>query len=352
MAQPSPILAQLNLAKNLLCNADNSGAIQVTVTGGQGPYKYSWSSGQTTEDLTGVAAGDYTLTVTDALNCNQTLKATLTQPDVFAAKVADVKSILCKSDKKGEVHIDVTGGVAPYRYSWSNGDKAKDIVGVQAGSYSVRITDANGCIQNVNATITEPAALVATLGAVNNNNCFGETKGSVQVAVSGGTQPYVYAWTSGESTKDINNLAVGEYSLNVTDANGCAQSVKATITGPVVLESKVREVVNVKCFGDKTGAVSVDVAGGTQPYSYSWSNGDSKQNLSAVVAGDYQLSIKDAKGCVSTLTSKITQPAQLTTAIDTVHNVKCFGDNKGLVDVSVAGGIKPYAYLWSNGNKI
>lgn len=351
VAQPSPIVAQLNLAKNLLCNADNSGAIQVTVTGGQGPYKYSWSSGQTTEDLAGVAAGDYILTVTDALSCNQTLKATLTQPDVFAAKVADVKNVLCKSDKKGEVHIDVTGGVAPYRYSWSNGDKSKDIVAVQAGSYSVRVTDTNGCIQNVSATITEPAALVATLGTVSNNNCFGETKGSVQVAVSGGTQPYIYAWSSGESTKDINNLAVGEYSLNVADANGCAQSVKATITGPVALESKVRDVVNVKCFGDKTGAISVDVAGGTQPYSYSWSNGDSKQNLSAVVAGDYQLSIKDAKGCVNTLTSKITQPAQLAAAIDTVHNIKCFGDTKGLVDVSVAGGIKPYAYLWSNGNK-
>jgi outer membrane protein OmpA-like peptidoglycan-associated protein len=351
IAQPSAITAQQNLAKNLLCNGDNSGAVQVTVTGGQQPYKYSWSSGQTTEDLNTVPAGDYTLTVTDAVGCRQTLKTTLTQPEAFTSKAADVKNVLCKNEKKGEIHIDVAGGVAPYKYSWSNGEKSKDIVGVQAGAYSVRVTDNNGCVQTVNSTIAEPAELTATLGNVVNNNCFGETKGSIQALISGGTQPYAYAWNTGESTKDISNLAVGDYSLNVTDANGCTKNLKATITGAPGLEAKVREVVAVKCFGDKSGSIAVDVTGGSLPYTYSWSSGENKQNLSAVPAGDYQLTVKDSKGCTASLSSRILQPAQLAVVLDTVYNVKCTGDSKGFIDISVSGGSQPYSYVWSNGAK-
>ena len=351
IAQPSPILAQLNQAKSLLCNGDNSGAIQVTTTGGQQPYKYSWASGQTTEDLTQMPAGEYALTVADAVGCKQTLKTILKQPEPFVSKVAEVKNVLCKGDRKGEVHIDVNGGVAPYKYSWSNGDKTKDITTVQAGVYSVRITDANGCTQTVNATVTEPAELSATLGTVVNNNCFGETKGSIQTLVSGGTQPYAYVWNNGESTKDINNLAVGEYSLTVTDVNGCTKILKSSIQGAPMFESKAREVVNVKCFGDKTGAVSTDVTGGTLPYSYSWSNGDTKPNLVSVAAGDYQLTVKDTKGCITTVSSKISQPAKLDVASDTIYNVKCAGDSKGFVDISTSGGLQPYNYLWSNGSK-
>ncbi|GHM98584.1 hypothetical protein WSM22_00740 [Cytophagales bacterium WSM2-2] len=351
ISQPSAIIAQLNFAKNLLCNSDNTGAIQVTVTGGQQPYKYQWSSGQTTEDLTNIAAGEYSMTVTDASGCKQTIKTTLTQPDAFTAKIVEAKNVLCKGDKLGEIRIDVTGGVTPYRYSWSNGDKSKDITAAPAGSYSVKITDTNGCVQSLSAAITEPAELIATLGSVINNNCFGETKGGVQVTVAGGKQPYRYAWSNNDTTKNVSNLAVGDYSLQVTDANGCSKNLKATITGAPLLESKVKDIVNVKCFGDKTGGVSVDVNGGALPYTFAWSNGATKQNLTDLPAGDFQLTVKDTKGCSSVLTAKVSQPVQLTVALDTVHNVKCFGESKGFVDVSVSGGAQPYSYLWSNGAK-
>jgi outer membrane protein OmpA-like peptidoglycan-associated protein len=351
IAQPSAIIAQLNFAKNLLCNGDNTGAVQVTVTGGHQPYKYLWNSGQTTEDLANVPAGDYALTITDGSGCKQVVKTALTQPDAFTSKVADVKNILCKANKQGEIHIDVAGGVAPYKYSWSNGDKSKDLTAVNAGNYSVRITDTNGCVQTVTAAITEPAELVASLGSVINNDCFGQTKGSIQISTSGGKEPYRYAWSTGDSTRNISNLAVGDYSLALTDANGCSKNLKATITGSALLESKIREIVNVKCFGDKTGAVSVDVNGGSQPYAFAWSNKATGQNLRDLPAGDYQLTVKDGKGCTSTLTTKIIQPAALTIALDTVYNVKCTKENKGFVDISVSGGTQPYSYLWSNGSQ-
>ena len=350
IAQPSAIVAQSNLTKNLLCNSDNSGAIQVTITGGKQPYKYLWSSSQTTEDLSNIPAGDYALTITDGSGCKQTVKATITQPVAFTSKIAEVKNVLCKGDKQGEVHIDVNGGVTPYKYSWSNGDKSKDVTGAHAGSYSVKITDANGCVQSVNGVITEPTELTASLASVINNDCFGQSNGAVQVTVAGGSQPYRYAWNSGDSTKNISKLMVGDYSLSVTDANGCAKSLKATITGSALLESKVREVVNVKCFGNKTGAISVEVNGGSVPYIYTWSNSAAKQNLTDLPAGDYQLTVKDAKGCSSTLSSRVIQPPLLAIALDTVYNVRCSGQSKGFVDVSVSGGSQPYNYLWNNGS--
>jgi outer membrane protein OmpA-like peptidoglycan-associated protein len=349
IAQPSAIIAQLNFVKNLLCNNDNSGAVQVSVTGGHQPYKYLWNTNQTTEDLANVPAGEYVLTITDGLGCKQTVKTTLTQPEPFVSKVAEVKNILCKATRQGEIHIDVAGGVAPYNYSWSNGDKSKDLTGVNAGNYSVKITDANGCVQSVSSAITEPAELVASVASVVNNDCFGQTKGSIQINASGGAAPYRYAWSTGDSTQNISNLAVGDYSLTINDANGCSKALKASVTGSTLLEAKISTVANVKCFGDKTGSIQVDVKGGVQPYGFAWSNAATAQNLRDLPAGDYQLTVKDTKGCTSTLTTRVTQPAALAIALDTVHNVKCTQESKGIVDISVSGGTQPYSYLWSNG---
>lgn len=351
IAQPSSILAKVDQTKNLLCYNDNTGAIQVTVTGGNQPYKYSWNSGQTTQDLEGIPAGDYQLTIIDATGCKQVAKAAITQPVAFTANITEVKNVLCKGDKQGQIHLETLGGVAPYKYFWSNGDKSKDIAGAPAGQYSVKVTDANGCIQSANATITEPAELVASIGAVVNNDCFGQTKGSVQLNVNGGTQPYRFTWSNGDSTQNIHDLGVGDYALTVTDTKGCSKNLKATITGPTQMELKLKEVVQVKCFGDKTGAINVDITGGTLPYSFTWNNGTSKQNQTALPAGDYQLSVKDAKGCSNTITAKITQPPALSISLDTIYNVKCTGESKGFIDISVSGGTSPYSYTWNNGAK-
>lgn len=351
IAQPSAINAQINLAKNLACNNDNSGVIHVTVSGGNQPYKFAWNSGQATEDLTNVPAGDYTLTITDNKGCSESVKATLTQPDPFVAKVLDTKNVSCKGDKQGEVRIDVSGGVAPYKYLWSNGDKVKDIVNVVAGNYTVLVSDANNCVQNLKASIVEPAELVAALGSVINNNCFGQNNGSIQVSITGGTQPFKYIWNSGDSTQNLNNLAAGDYSLTVRDAKGCSKSLKASITSPVLLEAKLNNVVNIKCYGEKTGAITVDVNGGSAPYTFNWNDGNTKQNLTALAGGDYSLTVKDNKGCTSVVSAKVAQPGQLLVSLDTIHNVRCAGDSKGFIDISVAGGVAPYTYLWSNGIK-
>lgn len=352
IAQPAAIVSKIGLLRNLLCNNDNTGEVQVTVSGGVMPYQFKWNNGKTSEDLIRVPAGEYQLEVTDAAGCKNTLTANVTQPEPFISKIVSLKDVTCKGERQGTVITEATGGVMPYRYTWSNGDRSKDLTAVLAGNYTLRVSDSNGCLQTVEAIVKQPEELLATVSNLMNNNCFGESKGKVQVAVTGGSQPYKYLWNTGDSSKSISNLPTGDYSMKVTDKFGCSKTVITKVTGAPLLDAKLREVINVKCFSDKTGSAFVDVSGGTQPYQFSWNNGVNTQNLTAAASGDYQLSITDSKGCIKTVAAKIAQPLALAISMDTIHNIKCYGQNKGLVDISVSGGIQPYNFVWSNGSTV
>jgi outer membrane protein OmpA-like peptidoglycan-associated protein len=349
IAQPSPLSAKLDDLKPLMCFNDNSGSVSVTVTGGYMPYKYAWSSGQATEDLKAIPAGNYTLTVTDNVGCKTTLQANVAQPPQFAAKVVSVDNIKCKGESQGEIQLEVSGGVTPYNYYWNNGNRTKDITKARAGQYAVKIADANGCISNVSATITEPAQFVAKIASITDNLCFGQKTGSVKLDVSGGNLPYKFRWSNGDSTQNLTGISKGEYSVTITDAKECIQKVTASVTEPIALTVTMKELVNVSCFDSKTGDVNVAVSGGTTPYTYNWSNGTKTQNLIDVAAGDYQLTVKDARGCTGTLTALVQQPEQLAIRLDTIQNLKCFEDGKGSIDVTVTGGALPYTYTWSSG---
>lgn len=349
IAQPTPLQIKMDQVNNLLCFNDKKGAINVTVTGGSVPYKYSWSSGQTTQDIAGVGAGDYILTVLDGAGCKSTFETKVTQPEAFTATLGEVKNLNCKGDNKGEIHLTVAGGSVPYNYYWSNGARTKDITGGIAGKYSVKISDANGCTNNVEATISEPSELTASIASLVNNPCFGENKGAVNLNVAGGTQPYTFAWNNGAATQNLMDAPKGQYSVAITDANGCSKNITAVITEPAAMRTAIAGVVDVNCFGEKSGKVNVNVTGGSLPYSFSWNNGATIQNLVAVGAGDYQLSVKDAAGCINTVSARINQPDALVVSLDTINQVLCYGESKGMVDVIVTGGTIPYNYVWSNG---
>jgi outer membrane protein OmpA-like peptidoglycan-associated protein len=351
VAQPSAINIKLDILKDVNCFNEKSGAISVTVTGGIAPYRYQWNSGQNTDDISGIGAGDYELTVTDGTGCKAVLNAAVKQPDAFAATIAEVKHINCSGESKGSIGLEVKGGVTPYTYLWSNGSRSKDLTNVIAGQYNVRVTDAKGCLSNVNATINQPVPFITEVASVVNNLCNGDKSGSINLKVTGGTAPYRYTWNTGDSTQNISNIGKGDYSVSVSDSKGCNQRLVASITEPSAMVASLVETVNVNCFGEKTGRIMTDVSGGTTPYSYLWNNGQTRQNLTDIGAGDYQLTIKDSKGCSLILNAKIIEPKALTLNLDTLSHVACQGQNKGFVDVSVAGGSLPYVYNWSNGTK-
>jgi hypothetical protein len=227
------------------------------------------------------------------------------------------------------------GGTAPYTYLWSNGATTEDLAGITAGTYTVTITDANGCTTTASVTITEPTA---TLGATTTQTdvlCFGNSTGAIDLTINGGTAPYAYLWSNGATSEDLTNIAAGTYDVTITDGNGCTITSSVTITEPTATLAATTTQTDVLCFGNSTGAIDLTITGGTAPYAYLWSNGATSEDLAGITAGTYTVTITDANGCSTTASVTITEPTATLGATTTQTDVLCFGNSTGAVDLSV-----------------
>lgn len=213
------------------CNGDSDGAIDITISLGVAPYDFIWNTTDTTEDLSGVAAGNYALTITDGNGCPSFDSITVTEPTAVAVSNVLVVDAECNGDNNGEVDITVIGGVGPYVFVWSNSATTEDLTGVASGSYTVTITDDNGCTNVDNAQVNEPTALSVSGSAISDTN--NASVGSVSITVSGGTPPYAYSWGGTAGSSDSTGLAVGTYTVVVTDSNGCTSSVDVDVDNVV-----------------------------------------------------------------------------------------------------------------------
>ena len=348
ITQPQAALALTTTQVNVLCSGNNTGSIDLTATGGTAPYTYAWSNNTAQEDPTGLAAGTYTVTVTDANGCTATATVTITQPASALALSTTQVNVLCFGNSTGSINLSPSGGTAPYTYAWSNNTTSQDPSNLIAGTYTVVVTDANGCTATISATITQPQAPLTLATTQVNVLCFGNSTGSIDLSPSGGTAPYTYVWSNNATIQDPLNLISGTYTVVVTDANGCTATISATITQPQAGLSVATTQTNVLCFGNSTGAINATPSGGSSPYTYSWSNGATSQNLSAIAAGVYTVTVTDANGCTSTISATITQPQVPLTLATTQVNVLCFGNSTGSIDLSPSGGTAPYTYAWSN----
>ncbi len=221
ITQPSALTLSTTQV-NVSCNGGSNGSIDLTVTGGVSPYTYAWSNNATTQDITGLVAGTYTVTVTDANSCTKTLSATITQPEALALSNTQV-NVLCNGNSTGSIDLTVSGGTSPYTYAWSNSATTQDVSNLAAGTYTVTVTDANACTKTLSATITQPSALSLSKTQVD-VLCNGNSTGSIDLTVSGGTSPYTYAWSNSATTQDISGLVAGTYTVTVTDANSLYQN--------------------------------------------------------------------------------------------------------------------------------
>ena len=204
------------------CAEDGSGQINLTVSGGNPAYTYAWSSGQTTEDLSGIPAGNYQLTVTDALGCTAMQSVEITAPPTLNTQVLIQTNNLCAGDINGSISTTITGGVSPYMISWNTAPPVtmSTISNLPAGQYSMRVEDNIGCVKLLNTTITEPPAL-GIVFKDSSETAVAAMDGSIEAVPSGGTPPYTYAWANGETTAFIDSLSAATYSLTITDANNC-----------------------------------------------------------------------------------------------------------------------------------
>ncbi|RWU06135.1 MBG domain-containing protein [Pedobacter chitinilyticus] len=349
ITQPSALVVSPVAQTNIACNGGATGSATVAATGGTPGYTYSWApSGGTAATATGLVAGTYTVTVTDANACTKTQTFTITQPPAFAITTSQT-NIACNGSATGAATVNVTGATGPYTYSWApSGGTAATATGLVAGTYTVTITDANACTTTRTFTITQPPALATTAGTVNNVSCNGGANGTAQVITTGGTGPYTYSWApSGGTAATATGLASGTYTVTVTDANLCSTTRSFTITQPSALVANAGGQTNVSCNGGANGSATVSVTGGTGTYTYSWApSGGTAATASGLLAGTYTVTIKDANNCQTTQSFTITQPTAIT-ATQSQTNVLCNGSATGSASVTVSGGTGAYTYLWS-----
>jgi hypothetical protein len=349
VTQPSSAVSGTTVVTNVACFGGNTGAINLTPTGGTGPYTFNWlPSGPTTEDRTGLTAGTYQVQITDANGCTGTVSATVTQPTSPVSGTTVVTNVACFGGNTGAINLTPTGGVGPYTFNWVGGITTEDRTSLTAGTYSVTITDANGCTGTVNATVTQPTSPVSGTTVVTNVACFGGNTGAINLTPTGGVGPYTFNWVGGVTTEDRTSLTAGTYSVTITDANGCTGTVNVTVTQPTSPVSGTTVVTNVACFGGNTGAINLTPTGGVGPYTFNWVGGVTTEDRTSLTAGTYSVTITDANGCNATLSGiTITQPTALVVSPVAQTNVACNGGTTGSASVSVSGGTPGYTYSWS-----
>ncbi|MES3019004.1 MAG: gliding motility-associated C-terminal domain-containing protein, partial [Bacteroidota bacterium] len=349
IGQPAAVLAVSSTKTDVLCFGASTGSIDLSVTGGTAPYIYAWTGGITSEDLSGLAAGTYSVTVTDANNCTATASVTIGQPAAVLAVSSSKTDVLCFGASTGSIDLSVTGGTAPYTYAWTGSITSEDLSGLVAGTYTVTVTDANNCTATASVTIGQPAAVLSLSSTKTNVLCFGASTGSIDLSVTGGTAPYNYAWTSGITSEDLSGLAAGTYNVTVTDANNCTATVSVTIGQPAAVLAVSTAKTDVLCFGATTGAIDLTATGGTAPYSYNWTGGITSEDLSGLAAGTYNVTVTDANNCTATASVTIGQPAAVLSLSSTKTDVLCFGATTGAIDLTATGGTAPYTYAWTGG---
>lgn len=328
---------------NPSCGGSANGFIDITVSGGSGMYTYAWSNGATTQDISNLNAGLFTVTVTDSSGCSKQASYMLVN-NVRVLLSGTVTKASC-GQTNGGVNASVSGGTAPYTYSWDNGASTEDLTNVGVGTYRLTVTDANGCsgsstfVVNQNNTVTVSFAVTPA-------GCFNETTGAIDITASGGTAPYTYSWQHGPTTEDLTGLVSGIYRITVTDNAGCSVLTAINVPKKSILVNAL--VTQPRCNGDTTGSIVVVPIDGSTTYTYLWSNGETGNSLTNVPVGNYSLTITDASGCSRTLSYTITEPAALT-ANASVTNNNCGAEGSFSIDLTVTGGKTPYTYLWSTG---
>jgi hypothetical protein len=344
---PASPIALTTSTNNVTCNGSNNGSATVTATGGTGSYTYNWSSSpvQTTATASNLLAGTYTVTVKDAASTTKTAIVTISEPAAMTVTTT-VTSDNC-GKKDGTSTAVVSGGTAPYTYSWTTLPVQTTVTatGLTTGGYTVTATDKNGCTASVKSVVPLVAAPTVTT-TVTADNC-GKKDGTSTAVVSGGTAPYTYSWTTlpVQTAITATGLTTGGYTVTVTDKNGCASSIKSTvplISGPAVSTTMTTENCN-----KKDATATAVVSGGTAPYTYSWNTlpAQTTATSTGLTAGGYTVSVTDKNGC-STLTPVVvtqTAPLGVTTAL-TPENCR---RKDGTATVTVSGGNSPYTYTWT-----
>lgn len=346
---------------NATCFGFSDGSINAIVNGGTPPRTNSWVGPNgftsTQEDISGLAAGMYTLTVTDANGCQRSRDYNVQESDEISVDET-VQDVLCAGDSNGSIEISISGGVSPFDVEWTGpagfSSTDQDIFNIEAGEYTLEVTDSQNCTEVFTYTVGETFILDLT-AEVTDVSCFGDSDGSIDATVSGGSEPYTVSWTGPagftDANLDISDLIAGDYTVTVEDANGCEINSTFTVGSPDELFANA-SVNDVLCFGDDNGEAFISPSGGNPPYTVSWigPNGftSGATTITDLAPGTYEVVVTDALGCTSTDSVEVLEPEEIVIDIDQTQP-NCLVDD-GQLTASATGGTvaADYTYQWLN----
>ncbi len=336
-------------ATDATCAGTCDGTASASQVGGTPPISYSWSNGSSSQNITGLCAGVYTVIVTDANLLSDTATVTVSEPAPISVTIS-ITDASCGASN-GTATVTPSGGVGSYTYLWSpQGGTDSTAAGLAAGNYTVAVTDSNGCSMDTTITINTVSGPQIVIDSQNDAFCYGSSSGSATVQVVSGVPPYTYIWNTipNQTTPQAVNLGEGTYMVFVTDSNGCTSSLTVTINEPDSIQLSAALITNDLC-GQGTGSASASASGGTPGYSYLWSTipQQTGASISNLASGTYTVTVTDANFCTSVSSVTIGEIPAPVISPDNQTNVTCAGLSDGSASVSVSSGTAPFTYIWS-----
>ena len=341
---PRPVLS--SVAADATC-APNSGSVVLTVTDTNPPYTFAWSNGSTAQNLSNVSAGSYSVTVSNQNSCTAVHTVTVGSANNNITMTPTITHVSCFGQTNGSISMVANGGSLPYTYSWSNGSTQSSISNLAAGSYTVTVTDALMCTSTSTLVINQPDVLTANALA-DSVSCYGFSNGRVEVIVNGGSDDYSFSWSNGATTSTVNNLVAGSYSVTVTDGNSCSSTASTVIYQPdsIVMQAIV---TNASC-SMPNGSISLNVSGGVPGYTYQWSHNAalSSSSANALPQGNYTVVVRDSRACSLSFSATINDSPPPVIQLVSNNSSSC-SFNNGSIEINALGGTPPLAIQWSNG---
>ncbi|MEI7615018.1 MAG: SprB repeat-containing protein, partial [Betaproteobacteria bacterium] len=358
MTQPAIALsASITGESDVLCYGGSTGSATAAGADGTPGYTYSWDNGQTNATATGLTAGTYFVTVTDANSCTTATSVIVGQPTAaLTASIAAQTDVLCYGGSNGAATAAGDHGTPGYTYAWDNGQNVATATGLTSGTYVVTVTDANSCTTTTSVLITQPAAaLWASITGKTDVRCNGTSTGDATASGNDGTAGYTYLWSNGQSSATAVGLGYGTYYVTVTDSHNCTATTSVTLSQPTAM-SDSPVITDVTCHDKDDGIIDPGISGGTPfpggppDYLYLWSDAQTDPIHTGCKPINYSVTVTDANSCTHVFGPySVTQPDEF--KFDNVITpVTCYGGSDGsITSVHITGGTLPYSYLWSTG---
>ena len=289
--------------------------------------------------------------MTDGNGCTDSVSTVVTEPAVLVSVMQLDSNVSCYGLSDGGISTNAAGGTSPYSYEWSNGASTSSISGLPGGTYSLTLTDGNGCTTFDNALVSEPDSLVATGVLDSNVSCYEFNNGGASISALGGNTTYSYLWSNGDTLSIADSLLAGTYTVTVSDENGCNDTASVTITEPTELKLST-SLEPVSCFGGADGSITLTATGSVGNYVYSVDSGLTYQStgtFTGLSSATYDILVKDGNNCMSAQTVIPSQPSALVASVGGVSDVLCKGDASGSAVITSTGGTGSVKYSIDNG---